>query len=423
MEQDDSKQIEKGKKLYILEATLEYLISILVTGSFLATLTRELGMSDSLTGILSSIISLGCLFQLMSIGLRRKKVKMTVLVLSIINQFLFTMLYVISFLDGAKNVKIMLFVIFICLAYIIYNFAHPKKINWLMSLIDDAKRGEFTANKEIVSLIVGMIFTFAMGSVSDYYAEKEEIRTAFIISALVLFVLMLSHSACLIMTVEKPMETNLSIRKKTSWRELLEDKNILKVTVIFVLYYVSMYVSSPYYGTYQINELGFSLKYVSLLVILGNIARLCLTKFWGRYADKKSFAAMIEKCFYFLALSQICAIFSIPANGTYMFLLYYIFQGIALGGVNSALINLVFDYVVYTRRADSLAICQAASGTVGFFSTLCVSPLVTHIQNNGNEFMGIHVYAQQVVSVIGLIFSVFAIIYVKKVIGRNVTNK
>ncbi len=48
--------------MYILEAALEYLISILVVGSFLATLTKELGMSDGLTGILSSVISLGCLF-------------------------------------------------------------------------------------------------------------------------------------------------------------------------------------------------------------------------------------------------------------------------------------------------------------------------------------------------------------------------
>ena len=50
--------------MYIFEAALEYLISILVPGSFLATITKELGISDSLTGILSSVISLGCLFQL-----------------------------------------------------------------------------------------------------------------------------------------------------------------------------------------------------------------------------------------------------------------------------------------------------------------------------------------------------------------------
>ena len=68
--------------LYIIEAAIEYFISILVAGSFLATLTKELGISDSLTGILSSVISLGCLFQLFSIFLRRNKMKSIVIIFS-----------------------------------------------------------------------------------------------------------------------------------------------------------------------------------------------------------------------------------------------------------------------------------------------------------------------------------------------------
>ena len=89
------KTIKRSKLMYILEAALEYFISILVAGSYLATLTKELGFSDSLTGILSSIISLGCLFQLLSLPLRRKRVKILVLVFSILNQLLFMLLYVI----------------------------------------------------------------------------------------------------------------------------------------------------------------------------------------------------------------------------------------------------------------------------------------------------------------------------------------
>ena len=46
----------KGQTLYIFEAALEYLVAILCAGSFLATLTGSLGMSDSLTGIVSSFI-------------------------------------------------------------------------------------------------------------------------------------------------------------------------------------------------------------------------------------------------------------------------------------------------------------------------------------------------------------------------------
>ena len=171
--------MKRSRLLYIAEAGLEYLISILVAGSFLATLTRELGMSDSLTGILSSVITLGCLFQLLSVSWRPLRAKKAVVLLSVTNQLLFLLLYLIPLLNIGKTLKIAVFVAVVFLAYLVYNFAHPKKINWLMSLVEDGARGVFTANKEIVSLIMGMAFSFGMGALCDYFTARGETRMAF----------------------------------------------------------------------------------------------------------------------------------------------------------------------------------------------------------------------------------------------------
>jgi hypothetical protein len=105
------KSIKRSKLMYIFEATLEYFISILVADAYLATLTKELGFSDNLTGILSSIISLGCLFQLLSLLIRRKKFKFFVLVFSILNQLLFILLYVVPLTNFENTTKIIIFVI------------------------------------------------------------------------------------------------------------------------------------------------------------------------------------------------------------------------------------------------------------------------------------------------------------------------
>lgn len=51
----EERALKRGRLMYIFEVALEYLISVLVAGSFLATITKELGLSDRLTGILSSI--------------------------------------------------------------------------------------------------------------------------------------------------------------------------------------------------------------------------------------------------------------------------------------------------------------------------------------------------------------------------------
>ena len=407
----NDKALKRGRTMYVMEAALEYFISIMVAGSFLATLTSELGFSDSLTGILSSIISLGCLFQLLSIFIRCQRVKGLVVFLSIFNQILFMLLYVIPIVNIGKTAKTVIFVILIFSAYFIYNLAHPKKINWLMSLVDDSKRGSFTATKEIISLISGIIFSFAMGAVIDYFSEIGKIKEGFIVSAVTIFVLMTLHSLTMIFAVERndhrPAEKNFM----RALRDLVKNRNVMRVTILFILYYASTYVSTPFYGTYQINELGMGLTFVSAIVMCGSISRATISRFWGKYADKNSFTKMIRNCLVFLALSQLCVIFAVPETGKVAFVLYYILHGVALGGINSALINLIFDYVPTEQRSDSLAITQAAAGLTGFLTTLFVSPLVTLIQKNGNRIFGLPLYAQQFVTVIALIFTVTAIVY------------
>ena len=411
--------LKRSRVMYIFEAMLEYLISILVAGTFFAALTKELGMSDSLTGILSSVISLGCLFQLLSVLYRPRKAKGFVIILSILNQLLFMLLFIIPLINGKKQIKISVFIVFIFLAYLIYYFAHPKKINWLMSVVDDSYRGRFTANKEIISLLCGMAFSYGMGALMDYYTALGKIRIAFIICAIVIFVLSLLHTVSMLLAVEKPLPQVAKKNIVTNIKEVISNKNVLHVTVVFVLYYISTYMATPFYGTYKIGELGLSLKIASILTIFGSMSRILVSKLWGRYADKKSFAAMIEKCFIVLAVGYLCIVLAVPSNGAVMFTLYYIFHGVAMGGVNSALINLVFDYVAPEKRADSLAICQAASGLVGFLATLAVSPLVTLIQKNGNKIFGLNIYAQQLLSFFSMLIVIGIVFYIRFVIMKK----
>ena len=415
----NSKDLKRGQLMYLFEAALEYLISILVASSFLATLTKELGFSDSLTGILSSVISLGCLFQMLSVFLRRKQVKSFVIIMSVVNQLLFMLLYVIPIFPVSGKCKTVLFVASIFSAYLIYYFAHPKKINWLMSLVDDHHRGRFTANKEILSLIAGMAFSYGMGALVDYFSEKGEVRTAFVLSAVVIFVLMVLHTLTMVLTPEPEIPEAPKKDILHSIRDVVGNKDVIHVTVLFVLYYISTYVATPFYGTYEIHELGFSLKFVSILSIIRSIVRILFSRFWGSYADKTSFTNMIQKCLMILGLGYLFIAFTVPSNGALMYILYSICHGAALGGINSALINLVFDYVPFEKRADSLAVCQAASGLCGFLATLAFSPLVSYIQSNGNRFLGLNVYAQQVVSAVAFIIVMIALLYVRMAFVRK----
>ncbi len=410
----------KNQILYIIEATLEYFISILVAGSYLATLTTQLGFSDSLTGILSSVISLGGLFQLGSMFIRRRKMKRFVVIFSVINQLLFAFLYVVPFFDFSAVVKRVVFVVTIIAAYFVYNVTHPKKINWMMSLVDDDIRGRFTANKEIVSLLGGMGFTFLMGNVVDFFKEKGEIKTAFIICGATVFILMVGHTLSMMFTSEIE-ETGPAQSKKlfSQIGETFKNKDIQKITLLFVFWYIAKGIAEPFNSVYMIKELGFSLTFISVLSIMQSVVRVLFSRALGSYADKNSFAKMLRICFIFAFFGFVTVAVARPSNGSITFALHYITHGIALAGINSALINLIFDYVPHENRADSLAVTQSLSGLMGFLSTFVAGFMVTYIQKNGNMFFGISVYAQQVLNLIAAIATIGIMLFLQFGIINN----
>ncbi|MBQ6824496.1 MAG: MFS transporter [Clostridia bacterium] len=407
----NEKSLKRSRFLYILEAGFEYLISILVAGAYLAKLTESLGMSDQLTGIMSSIISLGHLFQLGSLLMRPKRVKGLVVTFSILNQLLFMMLYVIPLGHGSGSWRSILFVVTIVMAYLLYNLVHPKKTNWFMSLIDDSERGRFTSVKEMVSLIMGVGFTFAMGAVIDHFEAAGQLKTAFIICGATIFLLMVVHTITMVGSVEKPVPVVSGKRK--AFAAMLKDKTIMKLAVMFALWYATMYASTPFLGSYLNKELGFSMTFISVLSLIYSGVRIAFSFLWGSYADKKSFKTMLTACLLVSALGYGINIFTVPANGKLFYTAYYVCNAIAMAGTNSALTNLVYDYVDISRRSDAIAITQTVSGVVGFLMTLVMGFLVSFIQRNGNSFFGLSVYAQQVNAAISFVMNLVVILYLQ----------
>jgi Na+/melibiose symporter-like transporter len=415
-----SKDIYKTSRiLYIIEASLEYFISLLVTGAYLAKVTSAIGLSDSLTGILTSFVSLGCGFQIIAIFLANQRpVKRWITVLHSVNQLFFTLIYLVPFVKLSQTQKTVLFVLFLLVGHIINNVVNSPKINWFMSLVDDHKRGSFTASKEMVSLIGGMVFSFAMGAVIDRFEMAGDLNGAFIVCGISVFVLMLLHSATLIFAKEKESTQEEKISTKQLLIELIKDKNLFKVILISVLWNVVNYVATPFYGSYQIKELGFSMTFVSVLSAGYAIVRTIFSKPMGKFADKYSFAKMLNICFVVMLVAFGFNVFTVPENGKVLYTIYYMLYAVGMAGINSATINLIYDYVDKEKRVGALALKSTLAGFTGFFTTLAVSPLVSYIQNNGNVFLGIFVYAQQVVSVIAVVLLIVLILYLNLVVRK-----
>ena len=416
----DEKDLKRSRLLYIFYAAMEYLIALAVMGSFLAKLTTEIGMSDGMTGVISAVGTLGGLFQLISMFIHKSRVKKLVIALTVSNQLLFISLYLIPRLALGQQVSGVLFTLSIVMANLLINVSAPKKSTWMMSLVDDRRRGVFSAYKEMFSLVMGMAFSFGMGALFDWLEGMGRLYTAFGIMACVMTVCMLLCVLCEVLMVEKPLPVVARKPILQTVKGLLQNKRLRSVVLLYLLYFLINNSAIPFFATYQLNELGFSLTLISGFGILSSVARLIVSPYWGKLADRLSFADMLEKCFLVMGAGFLFTALAAPSNGKIMFALYYIFHGIAMGGVNSGMFNLVFDCAKPEERADSLAVCQSISGLCGFLITLVFSSVVTAMQQGGNQLFGMTVYAQQVLSVVSLLATLGAVAYVHFRVKKNV---
>ncbi len=396
---------------YIIEAALEYFISILVSGAYLARITTSLGFSDGLTGILSSFVSLGCVFQLGSIGLFRRihRAKPVIVSFCIICQLMFGCMYLIPGMPFGPALRTGLFLICFCGAHIVSQLISPQKTSWLMGFVDDGARGRFCANNQIVSLLSGMIFTYLVGIAIDALEAAGRQSLAFVLGGMTIFGLMLLHTLSLLPVKEKSALQQAGMRSLSS---LLRDKMFIRIVLISVFWSVVNYCATPFYGAYQIKELGFSMTFISVLSIIYSVVRTLVSPMLGRYADKHSFSRMVIVCFGIVGVSFLINAFTVPANGKILYTIHHCLYAISMGGIGSAMTNLVYDHVKGDARRDALAISSSLSGVAGFATTCLMSPVVSLIQKNGNRLMGISMYPAQFVSAVAFALTVLLVLYV-----------
>ena len=164
------------------------------------------------------------------------------------------------------------------------------------------------------------------------------------------------------------------------------------------------------------------MTFVSILAAVYAIVRTIASRAMGKFADKYSFASMLNICFAIALVGFFVNIFTGPENGKIFYTIYYSLYAIAMAGINSATVNLIYDYVDREKRIGALALKATLAGFAGFFTTLIVSPFVSYIQSNGNKFLGIDVYAQQVMSAIAVILIAVLIVYLNVVVRKIKTD-
>lgn len=388
--------------MYVLEALFEYFISILTTGAFLAKLTTTIGISDSVTAILASITSLSSVFQIVSIYIAHKNpIKPIIIPMQMLSQLMFAGLYIVP-LIGFKSGVISIFCIVIVIANALKSIVSPLKVNWFMSLVDAKKRGSYTAVLQIVSVIGGTLFTLVSSNAIDKFEASGNMNGAYITLAVTILVLIALCNIPLLISREKHEVNERGGAPLRSVKQLFANKNFVRAVSIFCLCSFGVTVGSAFLGTYQINELGFSMTFIAVVDMIISAIRIVALAVIGRISFHFPYRSLIRFAYAVVMCTYAILMFAAPANGSILFPLYLAFNTVYSGSMAVSQTNFLFEICPPEERTSALAMLTIMSGLTAFFATLIATPFFNYIQTHGLTVFGHPIYAQQLFAAISL---------------------
>ena len=422
-----SPEYQRARISYILYAMFEYFILLLLYDAFLAKLLSSVGFKDSEIGIISSFISLAFVFQMFSLLLARKRgsKKIIILVLNTVGQLLFTALYILPVVSIDANVRCVLVYIFIIGAYMSKYLVSTFLFQWANSYVDPNKRASYSANKVIVSLIGGMVFSLSMGAVFNWFEETGNLVGGFLFLSVVILISNILTFICLILIKREKIENKEQAPKKKLPDILTNtfgNKNFRHLVVISVLWKSAQYFIAGFMGTFKTdtngNGLAMSMLTVQVIATIGTIVELIIARPFGKYSDKHSFASGFYLSMFFGIAAFLCIAFT--TEKTWFFIIgYTVLYAFFASGSGQNIFNMAYSYVNSNYIAEAMALQNCISGVCGFLCSLLAGALLDAIQKAGNTLFGIPLLGQQLLGLISALLCGFCIVYMRLTIMKE----
>ena len=421
MDKFESKEYKLARKANVAHCTFEYFITLMIGDAFLATLLSSMGIADSVTGIIASLVSFSFLFQLLSIAIvkRMRNTKKTAIILHTVGMLFFTSVYLVPFLPiESVRVKTILVGAGIILGYIFYYSVQKIIFKWANGFVSPTKRGEYSATKEMISLITGIVFTIIIGYVMDHFEMLNNIKGSFIFTAASMLILTVCHFISLMLIKNEEHEKGENIPFGEVIKNTLGNKNFRNVIIMHTIFSISTHFTTGFLGTFKTKDLLISVGTVQIINMIGNLTRFAISKPFGRYSDKHTFIGGIKLAYLICASAFLINVFTTPATW-WLMIGYTTLYAVSVAGTNQNSFNIIYSYVDQKYFVQASAIKSSISGILGFGSSLVGSRILAFVQANGNSLFGLPVYGQQLLSLISFAGIICAFLFAHFVVGKQ----
>ncbi len=420
----DTPEYRRSRSAYRLECMFEYFVSIFAGNAFLTNMLLYIGIEDSLIMIISSFITLAFLFQLCSLFVVQRivNVKRFVISFHITSQVLFMLLYLVPFLPVGIENKTAAVIVCMLVAYFAKYLVFSMLYKWGNSFVDPEHRASYSAGKEILSLATGIVLSLLVGYAMDAFTAADNQKGGFLFAAAGMLIFCICDFVCLIL-IGKGIKNKTEEKREvvpflTVLRETLGNRDFRHVIVLTILWDVARYFSIGSFGTYRQEELAYTVGIIMVIDNVGHLARIFISRPFGRYSDKRSYAKGIELALILAAIAFAFVVITTPETRL-LIIGYSIFYACCFAGLNQNMQNIVYSYVDSRYFVQASAIKNSIGGICGFVATLLGARILDAVQAADNTILGVTVYGQQLLALGSVILLVAAIFYTHFVIGKQ----
>ena len=421
MDKYNSPDYKRSRIAYISQSAIGYFVALLVADAFLASLLDYIGISDAMIGIMTSLASLACVSQFLSIFLSRLKSSNKTLTITfrLISSSIFMFLYVIPFLPINSSLKGIIVFIAVLVAHICSSSVAPLYFKWSNSFINPETRAVFAATNEITSLVGGIIFTTVAGYIVDKYKGLGNLEGAFIFIAVSMLILNILNfiSFSFIKKDELPKE-NQTKNLKDVFKYIIKNKNLRNIVLLGSMWEVANYFTCGFMGIYKISNLGISIFTIQIINIAATVIRVFISRPFGRFSDRYSYAKGLRVGLMIMFLAFLSVVFATKETW-YLIIVYTLLYSVGSAGTGQNSSNILFSYVKEEYISEAYAIKFCISGTLGFLASIAGGFLLDIIQKKGVTFFEVAVNAQQILAAITCVNILITIIFSIKVIEKQ----
>lgn len=406
---------------FVADESIDYFIQILVTSTFLGYILSAIGFNDAMQGIITNVTTFCLGAQLLAPFLVGRKVKRIVTVSMLLSHLSFAFIYLLPVSSLPSGATSVILVILLFFGFLVNNAVKPSRLTWLMTSVPKEKRGGFTAVKEIISLIGGIIISLSFGVIADSFRKDngDPEPEYYLICFVALLIMTVIHTVSLLISSEDEVKLEVKKDNKHGFSAVLKNPTVRKIMVIDLLWHFATAVSTSFFPSYLREELAFSFTEITLLSTVSLLARIVMSPLMGRIADKYSFKTSMALSFAFKCLGLIAILFTFPGQMRWFYAVYCLFTGFAMAGANSGFLNIVYDYIPEQERASVLGLKSTAAGLTGFFAAILSGVMLSSIQENGGvNLFGITFYAQQIQSLVSIAAIALLTVYTYTIIGK-----